>query len=118
MISRKSKVDNRKAFKIRLKKGDTVIVRAGKYKGQSGKVVATHPRVNKVTVEGINVVKKHVKPSRQHPQGAIVDLTKPIWVSKVSIVDPTTKKPTRIGYKLAADGKKSRVYKSSGKEIK
>jgi large subunit ribosomal protein L24 len=71
-----------------------------------------------VTVDGINIVKKHVKPTQQHPQGAIVELTKPIWVSKVSIVEATTKKPTRIAYKLAADGKKTRIYKSSGKEIK
>lgn len=105
-------------YKIRLKKGDTVIVRAGKYKGQTGKVTATHPRDNKVTVNGINVVKKHVKPSQQHPQGAIVELTKPIDVSKIGIIDPVSKRATRIGYKLDKDGKKTRVYKSTGKEIK
>lgn len=107
-----------KTYKIKLKKGDKVIVRSGKYKGQTGKVTATHPRENKVTVEGINVVKKHVKPNQQNPQGAIVELTKPIWVSKVSIMDPETKKASRVGYKVAADGKKTRVYKKSGKEIK
>ena len=58
-----------KPFKIRLKKGDLVIVRAGKYKGQTGKISAVHPRDNKVTVDGINIVKKHVKPNQQHPQG-------------------------------------------------
>jgi large subunit ribosomal protein L24 len=105
-------------YKIRLKKGDKVIVRAGKYKGQTGKVTATHPSENKVTVEGINIVKKHVKPNQQHPQGAVLELTKPIWVSKVSIVEPTSKKASRIGYSLDKDGKKSRVYKSTGKEIK
>ncbi len=105
-------------FKIRLKKGDKVIVRAGKYKGQTGKVTATHPSENKVTVEGINIVKKHVKPNQQHPQGAVLELTKPIWVSKVSIVEPTSKKASRIGYQLDKDGKKTRVYKSTGKEIK
>jgi len=105
-------------FKIRIKKGDTVVVRAGKYKGQTGKVTATHPRENKVTVEGVNIVKKHVKPDRAHPQGGIVELTKPMWVSKVSIVEPTSKKPSRIGYQMNADGTKTRVYKKSGKEIK
>lgn len=105
-------------MKIKLKKGDKVIIRSGKYRGQTGKITATHPSENKVTVEGINVVKKHVKPNRQHPQGAIVELTKPIWVSKVSIIEPTSKKPSRIGYKVAADGKKTRVYKKTGKEIK
>jgi len=107
-----------KAFKIRLKKGDTVVVRSGKYKGKTGKVLATHPRENKVTVEGINIVKKHQKPNREYPQGGIIELTKPVWVSKVSIVEPTTKKATRIGYKLADDGSKTRVFKSTGKEIK
>ncbi len=105
-------------FKIRIKKGDTVVVRAGKYKGQTGKVTATHPRENKVTVEGINIVKKHVKPTQSHPQGAIVEITKPIWVSKVSIVEPTSKKPSRIGYKIDDKGNKTRVFKKTGKEIK
>jgi len=107
-----------KVFKIRLKKGDLVIVRTGKDKGKTGKVTAVHPRENKVTVDGVNVAKKHVKPNREHPQGAIVDITRPIWVSKVAIVDPTTKKPSRVGYKLDVKGKKTRVYKRGGKEIK
>lgn len=107
-----------KIYKIRLIKGDTVIVRSGKYKGKTGKILSTHPRLNKVTVEGINIVKKHQKPTRADPQGGIVEITKPIWVSKVAILEPTTKKASKIGYKLAADGTKSRVYKSSTKEIK
>jgi large subunit ribosomal protein L24 len=104
-------------FKIRLKKGDTVVVRAGKYKGKTGKILATHPTENKVTVEGVNIVKKHVKPNKANPQGGIVELTKPIWVSKVGIMDPTSKKPTRIGFKVETDSK-TRIYKSNGKEIK
>ncbi len=108
-----------KPYKIALKKGDFVMVRSGKYKGKTGKVTATHPVMNKVTVEGINIVKKHVKPNRQHPQGDIVELNKPIWVSKVGIVDPANKiKPTKIGYKLDTKGNKTRIFKSSGKEIK
>ena len=105
-------------FKIRLKKGDTVVVRSGKYKGKTGKITAVHPFENKVTVEGINVVKKHVKPNQMNPQGAILEVTKPIWVSKVAIVEPTSKKPSRIGFKLDKDGNKTRVFKKSGKEIK
>jgi large subunit ribosomal protein L24 len=107
-----------KLFKIRLKKGDTVVVRAGKYKGKTGKVVATHPADNKVTVEGVNIVKKHQKPNKAYPQGGIIELAKPINVSKVGFQDPTSKKPTRIGYKVAQDGTKTRVAKASGKEIK
>ncbi len=105
-------------YKIRLKKGDTVIVLAGKYKGKTGKVTATHPTENKVTVEGVNIVKKHQKPNRAYPQGGIIEITKPIWVSKVAIVEPTSKKPSRIGYQIAKDGSKTRVFKTTGKEIK
>ncbi|MDB5163437.1 MAG: ribosomal protein [Candidatus Saccharibacteria bacterium] len=105
-------------YKIRLQKGDTVMVRAGKEKGKTGKVLSTHPALNKVTVEGINIVKRHQKPNRQYPQGGIIEQTKPIWVSKVGLVEPTSKKLSRIGYKLDKDGKKTRVFKKSGKEIK
>lgn len=109
---------NNPIYKIRLRKGDQVIVLSGKDKGKIGKVVATHPRDNKVTVEGVNLAKKHLKPNKQHPQGGIVDITKPIWVSKVAIIDPTTKKPSRIGIQVNGDGKRVRVFKKTGKEIK
>ena len=109
---------NEAIFKIRLKKGDTVMVRSGKYKGKTGKITAVHPSLNKVTVEGINVVKRAMKPSRSRPQGGIVELTKPIWVSKVGIVDAAGKKVSKIGYKLDKNGTKTRIYKTSGKEIK
>lgn len=117
-MSTHNKSVEEKIYKIRLKKGDTVVVLAGKYKGKTGKIVATHPRENKVTVEGINIVKKAVKPTRTNPQGGIIELTKPMWVSKVAIMEPTSKKPSRIGYELAADGTKKRVFKKTGKEIK
>jgi large subunit ribosomal protein L24 len=104
--------------KIRLRKGDNVVVRAGKEKGKTGKIVAVHPKLNAVTVEGINIVKKHMKPNKKYPQGGIIELTKPINVSKVGIVDPTAKKASRIGFVINKDGTKSRVFKASGKEIK
>jgi large subunit ribosomal protein L24 len=108
-----------KIYKIRLKKGDKVIVLSGKYKGKTGKIMKTHPSENKVTVEGINIVKKHVKPTQQNSVGSIKEITKPIWVSKVAIYEPTLKKASKIGYKLSTDGKtKTRVFKVSGKEIK
>ncbi len=109
------------AYKIRLKKGDTVMVRLGKDKGKTGTILAVHPRDNKVTVEGVNIIKKHVKPNKSYPQGGIIEMTKPIWVSKVGIVDmqdSAAKKPVRIGYKIAEDGTKTRLFKGSGKEIK
>lgn len=107
-----------KVYKIRIKKGDTVMVRTGKYKGRSGQVLNVHPSTNMVTVEGINIVKRHRKPSTRHPQGAVTEITKPIWVSKVGILDSLAKKPSRIGYKITADGKKQRILKTSGKEAK
>lgn len=108
----------RLVYKIRLQKDDTVIVLSGKHKGKTGKVLSTHPEENKVTVEGINIVKKAIKPDRQHPQGGIIDVHKPIWVSKVALLEPVSKKPSRIGYKIDKTGKKSRIYKSNGKEVK
>lgn len=106
-----------KLFKIKLKKGDKVIILAGKYKGKTGKIVATQPKDNTVTVEGINIIKKHIKANTKYPQGTILEVTKPMHVGKVAIVDPETKKATRIGYTMKA-GVKTRVYKSSSKEIK
>ncbi len=105
-------------YKIRLKKDDTVVVLSGKYKGKTGKVLAVHPDLNKVTVEGINVVKKHLKPNKEYPQGGIIDITKPVFVSKVAIFEPTSKKPSKISYQIDKDGNKKRVFKRTGKEIK
>lgn len=105
-------------YKIRLKKGDTVIVRSGKFKGRTGKIMAVHPKLNKVTVEGINVVKRHYKPSQVRPQGGEVEITRPLWVSKVGLHDAVKKKASRAGYKLNKDGSKVRVLKTSGKEVK
>lgn len=109
---------DKQVYKIRIKKDDTVVVRAGKYKGKTGKVIAVHPTLNKVTVEGINIVKKHTKPNKKYPQGAIVEITKPIWVSKVGIYDAVNKKPSRVGYQISKDGNKTRMLKTTGKEIK
>ncbi|MHB1864638.1 MAG: 50S ribosomal protein L24 [Candidatus Saccharimonadales bacterium] len=104
-------------YKIRLKVGDKVIVRSGKYKGQTGKILRVHPKDNKVTVEGVNVVKKHFKPTRENRVGSIKEITKPIWVSKVAIYEPTLKKGSRISYKIDAKGAKTRIYSASKKEI-
>ena len=112
------KTTTKTVYKIRLKKDDQVIVISGKHKGKTGKVTATHPVENKVTVEGINIVKKAVKPNKAYPQGGIIELTKPIWVSKVALIEPTSKKASRIGYSIDKTGKKIRVYKRTGKEAK
>jgi large subunit ribosomal protein L24 len=108
---------NEHRYKIRLKKDDQVIVRSGKYKGRTGKVTATHPTLNAVTVEGINIVKHHIKPNKEYPQGGIVEQTKPISVSKVGIYEPTLKKASRIKF-ILKDDVKTRSYSASNKEIK
>jgi large subunit ribosomal protein L24 len=120
MTNSKLQTPDSRLFKIKLRVGDTVMVRTGAQKGKTGKVTAVHPKLNKVTVEGVNVVKRHTKRSRQHPKGAILEKTVPIWVSKVGIVHPTTKnKTSRIGQTVKKDGTKVRVYRQAGnKEIK
>lgn len=107
-----------KIYKIKLKKDDTVVVRSGKYKGKTGKILRVHPKLNKVTIEGINVAKKHKKPTSQDPQGGIFEITRPIWVSKVGILDEASNKASRIGFSSHNTKDKKRVYKTSGREIK
>lgn len=104
--------------KIRLKKGDNVIVLSGKYKGKTGKVQSVFPQTGKVAVEGLNVIKRTIKASQTNPRPRTIEKTVPFWSSKLAIVEPTSKKPSKIGYKVGKDGKKVRVYKRSGKEIK
>ena len=106
-----------KIYKIRLKKGDFVEVTRGRLKGQRGRITATHPKTNMVTVENLNIFKKSQKPNRQNTQGAIIDINKPINVSKLAIVDPKDDKISKIGYKFDKDGKKIRIYKRSKQEI-
>lgn len=108
----------KKIHKIRLKKGDTVIVTTGKFKGETGKVVATHPTTNKVTVDGINVIKRRLKRDERNPQGGEIEKTKPLPVSNVAIVEPNSKKPSKIGYTFDKSGNKVRIFKRTGKEIK
>jgi len=104
---------------FRIKKGDLVKVIAGSNKGKTGKVVGTSVKENTVTIEGVNVVKRYVKPSQINPRGGSKEIHKGLPVSNIAlVVDETKGKTTRVGYKLDKDGKKVRVAKSSGKEIK
>ena len=98
---------------MKLRKDDEIVVITGKYKGQTGKVLSVFPTENKVLVEGINIVKRHTKPSTKNPRGGILDITKPVDVSKVMVLDPATKQPARIGYSFATDGTKERIFKVS-----
>lgn len=98
---------------MKLRKDDEVMVITGKYKGQTGKVLSVFPALNKVLVENINVVKRHTKPSTKNPRGGILPITKPVDISKVMVLDPATRQPARIGYKVSSDGTKERIFKVS-----
>jgi len=98
--------------KLHVKKDDNVIVITGKDKGKKGRVIAAYPRENRVLIEGVNMVKKHSRPSQQNPQGGIVEQEAAIHVSNVMLLDPKTNKPTRVGYKVLDNGKKVRIAKS------
>ena len=103
-------------FKIKLKKGDEVIITAGKDKGKTGKITLVKPNVGKAIVAGINKVKKHQKPDNNQA-GGIVEKEMPIQISNLSYYDPLLKKGVRIGYKLNDKKKKIRFNRNSGKEI-
>ena len=106
---------------MKIKKGDHVVVTAGKDKGATGTVIAAYPDRQKVLVQGVNMVKINKKVTNQGVRGAkeggIVTQEAPIHVSNVQLVDPETKKATRVGYTVNEDGKKVRVSRASGKEI-
>jgi len=96
---------------MHVKKGDKVRVISGKDKGKTGVILAAYPKESRVLVEGINIVKKHMKPSQVNPQGGINNQEAPIHVSNVMPIDPKSGNPTRVGYQTV-DGKKVRVAKS------
>ena len=104
--------------KLHIKKGDTVIVLAGEDKGKNGKVLKVDVDKQRAIVEGVNVVKKSAKPSAKNPQGGIVEQEASIHISNLNLIDPKSGKPTRVGIKINEDGKKVRVAKKSGEEIK
>ncbi len=100
----------------KIKKGDNVVVLAGKDKGRSGEVIRMMPKDDKAVVRGINMVKRHQRQS-QTQQAGIVSKEAPIHLSNIALADPKDGKPTRIGFKVGKDGKKVRVAKRSGVEI-
>jgi large subunit ribosomal protein L24 len=101
---------------MNVKKGDRVVVLAGKDKGKRGEVVAAMPKENRVVVQGVNMVKRHTRPTAGNA-GGIIEKEAAIHVSNVSHIDPKDDKPTRIGHKILEDGSKVRVAKRSGEII-
>ena len=104
--------------KLHIKKGDTVYVNAGEDKGKTGRVLKVLIEKNRAVVEGINMVTKATKPNAKNPQGGLVKMEAPIHASNLQLVDPKSGKATRVGYKVNEDGKKVRISKKSGEEIK
>jgi len=102
---------------LRIKKGDTVLVLSGKDKNKKGRILVVMPKKEKVIVEGVNIIKKHQKPSRKYPQGGIIEKEHPIHISKVLLICPKCDKPTRIGARFLEDGRKLRICKKCGEVI-
>ena len=102
--------------KLKIKTGDTVLVTAGDHKGLEGKVMRIIREKKKAIVEGVNLVKKHEKPSAANPQGGISEKEAPIHISNLSLVDPKSGDATRVGYRME-DGKKVRFSKKSNQVL-
>lgn len=104
--------------KLHIKKGDTVYVNTGEDKGKTGRVLEVRPAKQRAIVEGVNLIKKHTKPSAKYPQGGIIEKEAPVHISNLQVVDPVKGGPTRIGRRLNDKGKLVRYAKKSGEEIK
>ncbi|MBN41989.1 MAG: 50S ribosomal protein L24 [Alphaproteobacteria bacterium] len=102
--------------KMRIKRGDQVVVRTGRDKGKTGEVLRVDREHNRVLVQGVNMMKRHQRPTQTSP-GGINEFEAMIHVSNVALIDPDTSKPTRVGYKTLDDGRKVRFAKRSGEII-
>ncbi|MGO0122795.1 50S ribosomal protein L24 [Desulfothermobacter acidiphilus] len=103
--------------KVHVKKGDTVVVLTGKDVGRKGKVLRVLPEEKKVVVEKVNVVKRHTRPTRQLPQGGIIEKEAPVHASNVMLVCSRCGRPTRIGRKVLPEGRRVRICKRCGESI-
>jgi large subunit ribosomal protein L24 len=103
--------------KIKLKKGDTVMVISGNYKGKTGRVLSVDAESERLLVEGVNMVKRHTKPNAKNNKGGIIKQESSLNISNLMLVDPKTSKPTRVGRKLNDKGKLVRYSKKSGEEL-
>ena len=103
--------------KRKIRKDDEVIVLTGRDKGKRGAVLRIITKTDRVLVEGVNVTKRHVKPTQGDPQGGIVEREAPIHISNVALIDPESDRPTRVRYKNLEDGRKVRVSARSGEVI-
>jgi len=104
--------------KLHIKKGDTVYVLSGEDRGKQGRVLSVDAAKCRAIVEGVNIVSKSTKPSAKYPQGGIIKMEAPVHISNLSLIDPKSGKPTRIGIRVNDKGEKVRYAKKSGEEIK
>lgn len=104
--------------KLHIKKGDTVIVNTGEFKGVQGRVLEVLKDKDRAIVEGVNKMKKHTKPNAKYPQGGVIENEAPIHISNLNLVDPASGKATKIGRRLNENNKLVRYAKKSGEEIK
>ena len=104
--------------KLHIKKGDTVYVLSGEDKGKQGRVLSVQVTKQRAIVEGVNIVTKSTKPSAKHPQGGLIKMEAPVHISNLSLLDPKSGKPTRIGRRKNDKGVTVRYSKKSGEEIK
>lgn len=104
------------AIKLKIKKGDKVVVTTGRDKGKSGEVLAVFPSENRALVQGVNMVKRHQKQTPQN-QGGIINRESKIHLSNLAVADPKDGSPTRVGFKINDDGSKQRIAKRSGEVI-
>ncbi|GIW69546.1 MAG: 50S ribosomal protein L24 [Patescibacteria group bacterium] len=101
---------------MKIQKDDKVKIISGKDRGKVGKVLRVYPSRGEVVVEGVNMVKKHIKPGKVSKEGGIISMEKPVKISNVMLVDPKTGEPAKVGYKII-DGKKYRINKKTGEVV-
>ena len=101
----------------RIRKGDTVTVISGDYRGRRGEVLAVMPKEERALVRGVNIVRRHQKATRVGEEGGIIEKEAPIRLSKLKLIDPKSEKPTKVGFRVLEDGRKLRVAKATGELI-
>ena len=104
--------------KLHIKKDDIVYVNSGDDRGKKGRVLQVFPAKNRAIVEGVNIITKATKPTAKYPQGGLIKMEAPIHISNLNLIDPKSGKPTRIGTRKDDKGRKVRISKRSGEEIK
>ena len=108
---------NAERVKLRVTKGDTVRVMRGDDKGKEGKILRVYPKTGRITIEGVNIVKKHRKARRENEQSGIIDFPAPVHASNVMLIDPKSGAPTRVRARIDEDGTKERISVKSGDAI-